>query len=221
MVMPLFSQKACASIVSRVDRHLFTLSAAAAAAAGIGVVGIAETAEATVVYSGSVNHNVPANFTGIYLNMVNGVNSTVGAASVPGWDVNPWVSGGLWRMFPNGNTAPNGGGVVGAAGNVTNMAAGASIGPASGFLTGSTPILFTGTGFAGIRLLSEADGQMHFGWVRFNMTNGTTPGTIMDYAIETTPLLPIGAGDGIPEPASLGLLAAGALGLMRRRAARA
>ncbi|QDT00220.1 PEP-CTERM sorting domain-containing protein [Adhaeretor mobilis] len=58
----------------------------------------------------------------------------------------------------------------------------------------------------------------HFGWVRVDVDNAAGTFLIKDWAYEAEPGVGIAAGQ-IPEPSTLGLLAAGALGLtaMRRR----
>jgi hypothetical protein len=60
----------------------------------------------------------------------------------------------------------------------------------------------------------------HFGWVRVDVTNSTSTFVIKDWAYEATAGVGILAG-AVPEPTSLGLLAAGAAGVatMRRRRA--
>lgn len=63
----------------------------------------------------------------------------------------------------------------------------------------------------------EIAGQVHYGWIGFEI-DSTDPlhGVIRDYAYESTPNTAIEAGE-IPEPGSLGLLAAGAGALAFRR----
>jgi len=204
-------------VLLRVDRHLVALSAAAVA--GVGIVGIAEHAQAAIVYSGTVNINAPADFSGIYLNMETGATGR-SAASVPGWDINPWVSSAQWRIFP-ATTGP--GGVVGSATAATNLNNGDAIGPAQTYGTSSALLLPNGSpALVGIRF-ATADASIHYGWAHITSSNSPlTPATIVDYAWENTANTAIAAGatgGTTPEPASLGLLALGAVGLLRRRSA--
>lgn len=63
------------------------------------------------------------------------------------------------------------------------------------------------------------NGQKHFGWVRVSVNLATAQYTLIDGAYQSAPGVPIEAGAVVPEPTSLGLLAAGAagVGLYRRR----
>lgn len=196
------------SMKTRLDAHFVAM----AAAAGAGMVGVAQNADAAIVYSGVVNVNIPANFTGIYLNMENGA---VTNSQVAGWDLNAWVSGGNWVMFPN---SAGTGGVVGAAAVCSNLAVGTPINGSSTFITGSANAIPLGSPvILGYRIQNN-DLSVHFAWARFNFVNGTTPGTLIDYAYEGTANTAINAG-AIPTPGSLSLLALGAVGLIRRRRA--
>lgn len=73
--------------------------------------------------------------------------------------------------------------------------------------------------FIGYRFPSG--GGSSYGWARVDINNAAGTFVIRDYAFETQPGVGIRAGE-VPEPASLGMLAAGAAGvatLRRRRAA--
>jgi len=202
-------------IMLRADRHLLALSAAAVA--GVGVVGIVENADAAVVYSGVMNVNIPADFTGVYLNLSNNLTGRP-ASAVPGWDINPWVSSGQWRIFPS-STGP-GGIVAPTAGNASASALnpGDPIGPAQAYATSSATLLPNGNPtLIGIRF-SGNDALIHYGWARISNSNSPlTAGTLVDWGWEDQANTPIAAGAGIPEPSSLALLAVGAVGLLRRR----
>jgi len=197
--------------MSKVELHL-----AALAAAGAGIGFVAEQADAAVVYSGIQNLNVPATFDGLYLNMVTGATGSLGSG-VPGWDIDPWVSGGTWRILANGG---NTGGVVGVGTAATNLPVGTPIGAASAFLTAAATSAPTGNNvIMGIRFVNEGTGQQHYGWVRMsNVVNpATAPATIVDWAYESVAGANINAGDGIPTPGAASLLAIGAAGLVGRR----
>jgi MYXO-CTERM domain-containing protein len=207
------------ALKSRLSCHFAACAAAAAA-----TVAAPQQADAAIVYSGVMNLNVPATFDGLYLNFVTGATGSSGG-STAGWDIDPWVSGGNWLFFTNGNGANPDGGVVGAGGAVSNLATGTMISGASSFLTGSTPNLTTNfagqTGFIGVRFVNEANAnQIHFGWVHMTVgATGGTASTIIDWAYESQAGVGIAAGAGIPAPGALALLGlAGLVGSRRRRA---
>ena len=70
--------------LNRIDGRLAayaTLAGAALAAPAI------PSADATIIYSGSVNINIPSTTSGIYLNLSSGV-FRHGSGGAPGWDLN-------------------------------------------------------------------------------------------------------------------------------------
>jgi hypothetical protein len=73
-----------------------------------------------------------------------------------------------------------------------------------------------------IGLAFPIGGVTHYGWLRVDINNAAGTFVIRDWAYESSPGVGIVTGAGIPEPGTLGLLAAGAAGvaaLRRRRAA--
>ncbi|MEM6315678.1 MAG: PEP-CTERM sorting domain-containing protein, partial [Planctomycetota bacterium] len=70
--------------------------------------------------------------------------------------------------------------------------------------------------FVGFKFNNEAGDTDHFGWILVDLP-ATGDGTLLGYGFESTPDTAIAAGAGIPEPASLSLLATGGLLLIRRR----
>lgn len=202
---------------AKLNKHFAALGAATAAVAGVGVT---QQADAAIVYSGVVNIAIPATTAGVYVNMVTGAFGT--AAATPGWDINPWGSTGFGLFNPS---APAGGVYVNATAggsSALNLAPLTLISAANNFgsnLTANTAqwVLNSDQNLIGVRLQNEANGnQVHYGWfrVRFGATIGDRQ--IVEYAFDDVAGRPIEAG-AVPEPASLGLLALGALGLAARR----
>src|SRR5262245_52904310 len=87
------------SLKSRLDAHFAAVSAVAMAG------GAAAPARGVVIYSGPVAINIPSTTAGVYVNVVTGV-ADINPANVPGWDVNPWNTAGLYLFNP---AAPTGG----------------------------------------------------------------------------------------------------------------
>lgn len=227
----------------RVDKHL----AACAALAAAGVAGQAQQADAAIQYSGLLNIAVnPLTSAGIYVD-VNGLSASTSSVTTPGFDINlfnaTFTGGGRAFLGFLGNGA-NPVGTGSALTYVSKLASGTTVGPASTFIAGGTafayPLLayidptnvyaLPGTqweggvtdGFVGIRL--AVSGQFHYGWLRLNIGPGaSTPSyasTLVDFAWDDTPNTPIATGAGIPEPTSIGALAAlaaGAAGIRSRR----
>jgi hypothetical protein len=200
-------------------------------------------AHAVVVYSGTVTFAVPNNTIGLYLNVVTGTTFT-GPGTFPSlggpganYDINLFGAE-TWNLFSPGSSglsaptplaaASKGYAAGSATGAALNLAPGALIGGSSIFNTGtpSATDLATGsTALLGFRFRNEGpdltvstDDTVHFGWARVILTNGI-PGTLVDYAYESTPLTAIAAGvaPAIPEPGTYALFGAGLLGLLAWR----
>jgi hypothetical protein len=217
----------------------------AATCVALGVAAVSLPAHAVVVYSGTVNIAVPNTFDGLYINVLTGSTYTgPGFPSVGGagsnYDIN--IFGSLtYSLFSPGSSGQSSPTPVpvGSKGYVAATATGAAVNLAVGTLIGGSSVYNTGTPDAsalatgaptilGFRFRNEGpdltvntDDTVHYGWARFRLTNGS-PGTLIDYAFESTPLTAIAAGvtSPIPEPTSVALFGAGLLGvlaLQRRR----
>jgi len=212
------------SLLNRVDTRL---AACAAVAAGAAVA--APPAEATIVYSGPVNINIPVTTAGVYLNVVTGVNNP-NPASVPGWDVNPYSSSTLSFFNP---AAPAGGVYVTGLGSSTTLVdnlplgtlinAGSVYGSGNGETTGATAFtLNSSNNFVGFRFTEATlnGGATAYGWFQISLgATLTAPRAIVGFAYEDGVGVGIQAG-AIPEPSTfalLGVMAAGAFGVREWR----
>jgi hypothetical protein len=208
---------------AKLNKHFAALGAATSAVVGVG---ITQQADAAIVYSGVVNLPIPASTNGLYLNVVTGANNLpppgTGGSTVPGWDINPWSSTGFGLFNP---AAPSGGVYVNATAGGTsalNLAPLTLISAASNYGSNSTTNtsqfnLNSDQNIIGFRFQNEANAnQIHYGWFRVRFGATVTDRSLVEYAFDDVAGRGIEAG-AVPEPASLGLLALGALGLAARR----
>lgn len=164
---------------------------------------------------------IPNTGDGVYINFLTGASSSA-AAAVPGWDFNPWASGGVMAFSWN-NTAPNASGGVAAstAGPYLDIAPGSAIGSPSTFSVSTDPamaVAFQSTGIhvLGFRFFNDSTAAVNYGvvWMSAAGPSGF-PAVISRWSFENTgsafsPLLPPPV---IPEPSTRALLLIGALGL--------
>jgi hypothetical protein len=214
------------------DRHFLATAGVAAAVVGIGATN--ENADAAIIYSGVQNLAVPNSNFGLYVNLATfAVDNTAPLDAAPGWDFNPYVgqTSGRFRFFTTPSSDLVFGGTLAGEENAAKLASGASIGPASTFTTVGSPLLATpdnaggawdgasagGTDFVGVRFTEGGvnGGSTVYGWMRINKPAGGVGATIVDWAFDDAGGS-INAG-AVPEPASLSLLAMGAIGLLARR----
>jgi len=66
------------------------------------------------------------------------------------------------------------------------------------------------TGYVGLQMLNPDDGATFFGWARLTYDDDNNRMTLHDFALSTEPIF---AGQTVPEPSTLALLALGAAGL--------
>lgn len=210
------------SLLAQVDKRWLGAGLAAAGAAVA-----ADQANAAIVYHAPVGGiTVPSSFAGVYVNMEN---EAFGGNTTAGWDVNPYGITYL-RLFVATGAAHKGP----AAGRYNNLAPGTNIclsdtdwrtgvtrniggGDAAGAAVGELPVLpGTANNIFGFRFVG-ADTITRVGWYRMSLsaTPGAQPRSIVEWAFESDPQACIAAG--VPEPGSLALLAAGAVGLVARR----
>ena len=199
-----------------------------AAAAAVTVV--AGAANAAVVYSGIINFACTADIDGCYINVETGVLSNGPASGVPGWDVNPYSSGGGMNFF----TGSTGGGQLRQTGQTTgpagNLALGTIVGSTGSFNTGTGNVYgnaaagwqYSAENIIGFRFVAAA-GTTHYGWMRFLMGAPGSAGTAMtrtvvDYGWESDAGTSIAVGAGIiPAPGAIALLGLAGLAGRRRR----
>ena len=206
---------------NRLAKHF---GAAAAAAVVVG------SANAAVVYSGVINFVCAVDIDGCYINVQTNALSNGPGSGVPGWDVNPYSSGGGMNFFNS-----TGGGQMRFPGVTTgpagNQALGTTIGSTGSFNTSTTGVVFgaaagnwqySAQNIIGFRFVAAA-GTTHYGWMRFAMGAAGSSGTsmtrtVVDYGWESVAGTSIAAGAGIiPAPGAIALLGLAGLAGRRRR----
>ena len=206
---------------NRLAKHF---GAAAAAAVVVG------SANAAVVYSGVINFVCAVDIDGCYINVQTGQLSNGPGSGVPGWDVNPYSSGGGMNFFNS-----TGGGQMRYPGVTTgpagNLALGTAIGATGSYNTSTTGVVFgsaagnwqySAENIIGFRFVAAA-GTTHYGWMRFLMGAAGSAGTsmtrtVVDYGWESVAGTSIAAGAGIiPAPGAIALLGLAGLAGRRRR----
>lgn len=216
------------NLTARLERHL-----AAIAASTIAATCITHDAGAQIIYSGIVNIDIPANLSGVYLNVVTGGTSSL-PSNLPGWDINLYGSSSLNTTRPPGFSTA--GACVGSGTSYTNVPSLTLIDSTSTFPPGLAGVLTSDgtlnlnaqTNLIGIQFYNESASTWHYGWLRLSLGSTiTSPRTIVDYAYESsggiiTPFVggsaPTGIRAGeIPTPASFTLLAIPGLATLPRR----
>ena len=209
-------------ISNRFEKHVVAAAAVA--------MGAAAAANAAVVYSGVINFACAVDIDGCYINVQTNLLSNGPASGVPGWDVNPYSSGGGMNFFNS-----TGGGQLRypgvTAGPAGNLALGTSIGATGSFNTSTTGVVFgsaagnwaySAENIIGFRFVG-ADTGVRYGWMRFLMGAAGSSGTsmtrtVVDYGYESTAATAILAGAGIiPAPGAIALLGVAGLAGGRRR----
>ena len=191
---------------------------------------VAGAANASVVYSGVINFACAVDIDGCYINVQTNSLSNGPASGVPGWDVNPYSSGGGMNFFNS-----TGGGQMRYPGVTTgpagNLALGTSIGSTGSYNTSTTGVVFgsaagnwqySAENIIGFRFVAAA-GTTHYGWMRFLMGAAGSSGTsmtrtVVDFGWESAAAVAITAGAGsIPAPGAIALLGLAGLAARRRR----
>lgn len=167
----------------------YSSAAAAVLAASMLAVASSTAMAAIVCNTTTVPIAVPQDGTGIYLNLITGASGTSGGA-VTGWDFNPYDRGlpGISFWFNNDATK----GAVWDGTNISVLASGATIGPASTFTNGvadpaSALWRTSNTGkYLGIRVYNEGTSTMNYGWVQLNTgaAGGGFPATINAFCFQ-------------------------------------
>lgn len=184
---------------------------------------------AALIYSGVQNVPIPVNppavgLEGVYLNIATG--ATTGAFPLD-WSTAPWINpffGGV-NIANSALLRP----IITGTDQILNLALGTTIDGTSNFVAGeSGSAAHIGPaanqfqlgipGLIGLTFQTTVGGPSFYGWIRL-AANNTGPGTIVDWAYESTPGTAVRAGvaAAVPEPGSaLAGMVVGLVALTRR-----
>lgn len=185
---------------------------------------IRHSSPAATIYSGIQNITIPADFTGIYLDLDTG---TAGTAPFAGWDVNPFFGGTAMANSAVFQPVRIANSSVSAYVNLPfNDLIDSTDTYASGFGgSGQNPNFHFGLnpgqfqdgvdGYLGFKFTTNSAFGPYYGWMRLSLTNNTPGALVKDWAYDNS-----GAGihaGAAPEPGATLLLLVGGAGLLRRR----
>jgi MYXO-CTERM domain-containing protein len=207
-------------ISNRFEKHIVAAAAVA--------MGAAAAANAAIVYSGVINFVCAVDIDGCYINVQTNTLSNGPQAGVPGWDVNPYSTGGGMNFFNStgGGQMRTPGQIAGAAGN---LALGTVVGSTGSYNTSTSNVYANATGgwqysaenIIGFQFVASA-GTTHYGWMRFAMGAATGSAlvgptrTVVDYGWENVAGTSILAG-AVPAPGAIALLGLAGFASRRRR----
>ena len=164
------------------------------AVVGMAAALLIQSASGTVYYSGLKNIAIPTDFTGIYLNIDNGL---TGVMEFTGWDINPFFGGfgiGNSASFQpvrtgSANESPIRALGFGAAVAATSLSFSSGQGGSSAHLGGGANQFGLGQeAYLGFRFSTDGNAGPFYGWMRVVLTANTSGGFIKDWAYESTGL---------------------------------
>lgn len=154
---------------------------------------------------------VPNNFDGVYINLLTGATGTA-AASVPGWDINPYNSGTALSFFFSATPLQASAVAATTTGPYLDLPLGATVSAASTFAqvtasTATAAFQTPGTHTLGFRFYNESTAAINYGYMRMTSSGANGfPLTINSWSFENSG----GAiSVPIPEPGTCALMAAG------------
>ena len=199
-----------ANLKSKLAGHLAACTAAAIATSAV----LTPEAKAFIINyqpNGGAGWVIPANLDGLYINVETQAVSS-NSSLVPGWDLNPFSSGGSsnlsWFNSSGGGQLRYPGITTGPAGN---LPLGTTVSSTVSYNTSTTPVVFganpgnwqlNASNYFGFRFIA-ADSLIHYGWGRMDV--GATPSTrsIMEIGYESIAGTSILVGAGSAPPASV------------------
>ena len=129
---------------------------------------------AAIIDSGPISLSVPATLDGLYINVATGATGGTGGAT-PGWDFNPFLTGGNLGIF--WAPAPAGGvGTTAATGPLIVLGPGSTIDSSALFtraIAAASTLRPTQDAYFGFQFTNEGTGAVNFGYARFTSTGPT------------------------------------------------
>jgi len=161
--------------------------------------------------NGGAGWVIPANIDGLYINVETQAVSS-NSSLVPGWDLNPYSSGGSsnlsWFNSSGGGQLRYPGITSGAAGN---LPLGTTVSSTGSYNTSTASVVFgaspgnwqlNASNYFGFKFVA-ADTQTHYGWGRMDVGAAATTRSIMEIGYESTAGTSILVGAGSAPPASV------------------
>ncbi len=201
---------------TRLDPSHVALRLGMCAAALAGTAATVTDANAVVV-TFSTPISIPANTSGVYINLLTG--ATGGTSALAGWDFNPYLSNGGTQLGFYWDAVAGGVGTAVTGGSYIDLAPGTTVSSASVFMraiNGTTGTPFrtaTGAHILGFQFMNENTSAMNYGYLTMSTTAGSGfPATITGWSFENSGAA-ITVPSPVPEAPTSLMLSAGALAL--------